>query len=860
MLGHSLSGRMRCGALALLLLSMLVLGVPPSTSEAGQGVWTKLGLTGQRVQSVAVDPINPDVLFAGTNGDGILRSTDRGQSWGDINNGLGNLFVNTIAIDPSDSRNVLAATGRGVAVGDASAGIYRSTRRGTTWTLRSTGFASAFAFDPTNPNVVYAGGAPAVRKSTDGGITWSLSFPADSAIASLDVTGVAVDPHNPGNVLAVGNVEGGTGQVFRSTDAGATWTLVMSELEPIFDVVFTRPVTPGPSVAYLAGYAGILRSTDGGVTFSLVTEELGRVRVRKVLINCHNSNVVLGAAEGMGILRSTDLGKTWTVLDGTLGNRDIFGLAIDTASPQSLYAGTADGLWSFTFTALPVLTLSPRSGPPGTMVQFVGSGFTPGGQVTVLVACGLGTVVAEARADLNGGIAGSFAVPNQGQAAEFHYGFVTIFALDRDTGRETPSAIFLLNKSTAAVTTSFFAEGASTPPFETWFLVHNPGPNAANLTFTFELLGGGTVDRTFSAGPHSRFSLLANQVLPNQSFSTRLDSDQPVFVERAMYVSFDGDIVPQIPSAAREWLFAEGATVAPFHTWLLLQNPNERSATATITYVLEGGGTQSQVVDLPANSRTSVFVNEILPDAAFSSWVESDMPIIVERAMYRFPDNAATADAGVQTAARRWFFAEGATTISPFGRNLPTDTWLLLQNPSMAPASVTITLYDTAGNTQSFRQTVAPLSRLNVYLNQLTEFSSFGLRVEASAPVIAERSMFFGAEPRGATTAFGAPGLATEWNFAEGSTAPPFAELISVLNPSGGEMGVTMEFFLEDGQIITRQFTVGPSRKFSVDVSTIVPNSANSARVTTTAPSVVERAMYVLKGRNTGGHTAVGIR
>ena len=73
-------------------------------------------------------------------------------------------------------------------------------------------------------------------------------------------------------------------------------------------------------------------------------------------------------------------------------------------------------------------------------------------------------------------------------------------------------------------------------------------------------------------------------------------------------------------------------------------------------------------------------------------------------------------------------------------------------------------------------------------------------------------------------------------------------------------MGVTIEFFLEGGQVVTRQFTVGPNRKFSVDVDTIVLNAANSARVTTSLPSVVERAMYFLKGGSTGGHDTIGIR
>ena len=122
-------------ATSLVLTVSLVSGSPPS--EAGQNTWTKLNLDGRRVQALAVDPVDPNILFAGTNGDGIFRSTNRGQSWVNINSGLGNLFVNDISINPDNRLNILAATGRGGLVGEETAGIYRSTNRGDSWTFQS---------------------------------------------------------------------------------------------------------------------------------------------------------------------------------------------------------------------------------------------------------------------------------------------------------------------------------------------------------------------------------------------------------------------------------------------------------------------------------------------------------------------------------------------------------------------------------------------------------------------------------------------------------------------------------------------------------------------------------------------------
>ncbi|MBI2953734.1 MAG: hypothetical protein HYY30_05430 [Chloroflexi bacterium] len=839
------------GVCLAIVLSLALFSFAP-TVRAGLGVWTMVDLTGMRIESLAADPTDPTILFAGTNGNGIFRSTDGGQTWTGVNNGLANLFVNAITVNPTNPGVILAATGRGAAVGEETAGIYRSTDRGETWTRQSPGFANAFGVDPTNAGIIYAAGAPPVRKTTDGGITWSLSF---GGIENTDLTGIAVNAENTSNILAGGVTEGGTGKIFRSTNAGGAWTLVLDGLDPVFDVAFAPPAAPG-AVAFFAGLIGVFRSGDAGLTWTRVSEELGDVAVRDILPNPLDAKIVFGATQNEGVIRSTDGGVNWITMNDSLGNRDVFSLTVDRAAPQTLYAGTADGPWAFTFAALPALTLSPTSGPPGTEVRFVGSGFTPGGRVTVAMVQGLGIIVAEVVADPSGGIRGSFVMPSPQLAGELRFGPVDVFAIDRATAQETPPASFILTELAPPVTTLFFAEGATAPPFDTWFLVQNPGPNQATLTFTFQLAGGGTTVRTFTARPTSRFSLLANHILPNQAFSTRIDADQPVLAERAMYVSFDGDDVIGISSPARLWLFAEGATVTPFHTWLLLQNPNAQNATATITYVLEGGGTETQAIELPAGSRTSIFVNQVLPDAAFSTRVESDLPIIVERAMYRFPGNAATVVPGVQSASPTWFFAEGGTLA--LGR--PADTWLLIQNPNDSSVSADITIYDTAGNTSTITQTLAPTSRLGVFLNLFTDLSSFGVRLDASAPVIAERSIFFGTEPKGATTTIGSPELASVWNFAEGSTAPPFTEIISLLNPLDQNMRVTMEFFLEGGETVVRQFTVGPNRKLSVTVNDIVPDVANSARVSTTIPTVVERAMYFVKNGDLGGHDTIGAR
>ncbi len=430
---------------------------------------------------------------------------------------------------------------------------------------------------------------------------------------------------------------------------------------------------------------------------------------------------------------------------------------------------------------------------------------------------------------------------------------VRVTATNSAGERADVSWSFTASTQPATSTTWFFAEGSTQPPFDTWFLIQNPTSQAATVTFTFFLQPSGTTTRVFSVGPTSRFSVFANQQIPNVAFSTRIDSNVPVFAERAVFVSYDGDDVTGIRGPNTLWLFAEGSTQSPFQTWLLLQNPNAVPATATIIYLLENGQTRTQVQPLAPNSRTSIFVNQVLPNAGFSTRVQSDQPIVVERAQFRFPGNAALAKAGVNAPAANWFFAEGRTTF----RGLRADTFLLLQNPNSTNATATITLFGTNGATTTFTVGLLPTSRRTIFLNPFMA-GSFGIRVNANAPIIAERSIFFGIDPNlGAYSAVGSTALTTGWNLAEGETRAPFDEVISILNPNDATMSVHIDFQLATGQVIGRDFSIGPNRKLEVPVDNIL-SGANSARVTTSLPSVVERTMYIFKGGLIGAHNTVG--
>jgi hypothetical protein len=107
---------------------------------------------------------------------------------------------------------------------------------------------------------------------------------------------------------------------------------------------------------------------------------------------------------------------------------------------------------------MPVLAIEPTTGPPGTMVRFVGTGFTPGGRVSVLLIRGLGLIVANAVAGSTGTITGTFRMPAPESTAELMYGPVDVFAIDDATRREIPSTRFVLTQPTGTLGASMVFE------------------------------------------------------------------------------------------------------------------------------------------------------------------------------------------------------------------------------------------------------------------------------------------------------------------------------------------------------------------------------------------------------------------
>ena len=204
-------------------------------SVNGGTAWVQTGLANRfegaafSRHAVAIHPTNPGIVLAatthGTTGATRLwRCTDGSINWTATN--LTASAVRSIAFAKSDPTIVYAGTNNG---------LYKSIDTGVTWTLTGSFGAKqilGLVVDPTNPNIVYAGGtyidgqsSGSIWKSTDGGANWTN---LNTSWTNLNVTAIVIDPTKPLTVYAGGTIGG----IWKSSDGGAIWTAFNNGIAP----------------------------------------------------------------------------------------------------------------------------------------------------------------------------------------------------------------------------------------------------------------------------------------------------------------------------------------------------------------------------------------------------------------------------------------------------------------------------------------------------------------------------------------------------------------------------------------------------------------------------------------------------
>ncbi|ARV12564.1 hypothetical protein BTO09_09505 [Gilvibacter sp. SZ-19] len=202
---------------------------------------------GGRISDIAIHPTQSDTYFVGAASGGIFKTINGGTTWAPIFDAQEMLAIGDIEIAANNPDIIYVGTGEPNAGGGSLAydgnGIFKSTDGGINWEFKGLpdiGSVGKIVIDPTDDQTLYVGAmGPLFRddsnrgvyKSTDGGDTW------DQVLFVSDITGVidmAIHPTNPNIVYAASwerirrpefRIYGGeTSRIYRSTDAGASWT------------------------------------------------------------------------------------------------------------------------------------------------------------------------------------------------------------------------------------------------------------------------------------------------------------------------------------------------------------------------------------------------------------------------------------------------------------------------------------------------------------------------------------------------------------------------------------------------------------------------------------------------------------
>jgi hypothetical protein len=287
------------------------------------------------------------------------------------------------------------------------------------------------------------------------------------------------------------------------------------------------------------------------------------------------------------------------------------------------------------------------------------------------------------------------------------------------------------------------------------------------------------------------------------------------------------------------WYFAEGNTFN-FAERLAVLNPSSSAANVRFRLLRQPGPEVERQATVPAAGRANLVVNGVFSDTTdVPAIVEANAPIIAERFM-NF-GNDITSSAGVSRLSRVWYFAEGSTVGD-------SKTYLLLFNPQAQKVGATLTYMKSDGTTAQQQVEVPAQQRTVVTVADALPGSTFGARVIATQPIVAERTMIFGPNSGpntgGVDTAPGVVTLSRRWYFAEGTTRAPFKMSILALNPNAQPTNVSVSFHTSDGTFIERKYAVPPTSQLSIPVNEVVPELGIATSITADRPIAAERALY----------------
>ncbi|HEX7296981.1 MAG TPA: hypothetical protein VF251_14600 [Pyrinomonadaceae bacterium] len=355
--------------------SLQVLGLAQQSDASYYSAlrWRMIGpFRAGRVNAVSGVNAEPDTFYFGSVGGGVWKTVNAGRTWTPIFDSQPVASIGALAVAPSNSKIVYVGTGEAdmrdsISFGN---GVYKSVDEGKTWKhlgLESTRQIGRILVHPTKPDTVFVaalghvyGPDPnrGVYRSSDGGGTWQKVLFKDNDVGAIDL---AFDPTNPQIIYAaMWNVRrppwfiyapanGPGGGIFKSTDGGTSWKQLSTGL-PVDGLgrigLAVAPTDRNRVYAIVdAKEGGLYSSKDAGATWARVSSDQ-RIWGRgwyfnKVTADPKNADTVY--VQNTSIYRSTDGGTKWTAIKGAPGGDDYHQLWINPNDPKRMIVASDQG-------------------------------------------------------------------------------------------------------------------------------------------------------------------------------------------------------------------------------------------------------------------------------------------------------------------------------------------------------------------------------------------------------------------------------------------------------------------------------------------------------------------------------------
>lgn len=248
-------------------------------------------------------PSDANTLIIANDG-GVNLSTNKGTNWLNLNSSLNLTQFYRIASDPSNAMHIIGGT--------QDNGVQRTTGS-LKWNVVYGGDGGEVCFNPKDPKYILTENQfNAVRRSTDGGLSWASAVSGLSGTAAW-IAPLIVHPDSSGVFYTARQ------QLFKTTNNAASWNLYSSGLSgTVRELTISKS---NPKVIFTAVNNLIYKSADGGKTFLLASNSLPNRIITSINVHPDSSETVILTMSGFGgghVYKSTNGGINWFDISGNL--------------------------------------------------------------------------------------------------------------------------------------------------------------------------------------------------------------------------------------------------------------------------------------------------------------------------------------------------------------------------------------------------------------------------------------------------------------------------------------------------------------------------------------------------------------